>query len=99
MWPSILEEEERRNALSTGEPEIRARLVFSAMEATYKALYPTLRQFLDFSDVHIQMHAEEGLFFANLVGPMFGTLVARQPLQGRLVVDDELMVTAMMLPP
>jgi 4'-phosphopantetheinyl transferase EntD len=98
LWPSILDEEEQRDALSTGEPGIQARLVFSAKETTYKALYPTLRQFLDFSDVHIQMHSEEGFFFAKLVGPVFGTFAVRQSLEGRLVVDDELMVTAMMLP-
>ena len=98
LWPSILDEEERRDALAANEPGIGARLVFSAKETTYKALYPTLKQFLDFSDVHIQMHSEEGFFFADLVGPMFGTLIARQRLEGRLVVDAELMVTAMILP-
>jgi len=98
LWPSILDEEERREALSTDEPGIGARLVFSAKETTYKALYPTLKQFLDFSDVHIEMHSEAGFFLATLVGPMFGTFPVRQPLAGRLVVDDELMVTAMILP-
>jgi 4'-phosphopantetheinyl transferase EntD len=98
LWPSILDQEEQREALLTGEPGIQARLVFSAKETTYKAIYPTLKQFLDFSDVHIQMRAEDGLFFANLIGPMSKTLAAREPLEGRLVVDDEMMVTAMMLP-
>jgi 4'-phosphopantetheinyl transferase EntD len=98
LWPLILDEEEQRDALSTGEPGIQARLVFSAKETTYKALYPTLRQFLDFSDVHIQLNSKEGLFLAILVGPKFRSFVARRPLEGRLVVDDELIVTAMMLP-
>ena len=98
LWPSILDQEERRQALLTSEPGIQARLVFSAKETTYKAIYPTLKQFLDFSDVHIQMRAEDGLFFANLIGPMSKALAVREPLEGRLVIDDELMVTAMMLP-
>jgi len=98
LWPSILDPEEQRRALATDEPGIQARLVFSAKETTYKALYPTLRQFLDFSEVHIRVHAEEGLFFAHLIGPIAKTFAVRQPLEGRLVVDDELMVTAMILP-
>jgi enterobactin synthetase component D len=98
LWSSILDEEEQREALAAKEPGIQARLVFSAKETTYKALYPTLKQFLNFSEVHIQMHSEDGSFFANLVGPIAKTFAVRQPLEGRLLVDDELMVTAMMLP-
>ena len=98
LWPSILDHEEQRDALSTCEPGIQARLVFSAKETTYKTLYPTLRQFLDFSEVHIQMRAEEGVFFATLVGPVSKNLAARQTLEGRFIVDDALMVTAMNLP-
>jgi hypothetical protein len=44
------------------------------------------------------MNAEKGVFFATLVGPIAKTFAARPPLEGGLVVDDELMVTAMMLP-
>ena len=97
LWPHVLDEQEQRDARSAARPGIQARLVFSAKETTYKALYPICRQFLDFSDVHIQARPEEGVFFANLVGA--ATRICRQWLVGRLVIDDELIVTAMVLPP
>jgi len=65
---------------------------------TARRAAPTLRQFLDFSDVQVQMHVEEGLFFASLIGPRFVTFALRQPLEGRLIFDDELMVAARILP-
>ena len=97
LWPKVLDEQEQRDTRSAARPGILARLVFSAKETTYKALYPICRQFLDFSDVHIQARPEEGVFFANLVGA--ATRICHQRLMGRLVIDDELIVTAMVLPP
>lgn len=99
LWPQILDNQEQRDALSAARPGIQARLVFSAKETTYKALYPIGRQFLEFSDVHIETRSEEGLFFASLVGAAMRLYPAHQRLVGRLVIDDELIMTAMVLPP
>jgi 4'-phosphopantetheinyl transferase EntD len=99
LWPRVLDDQEQREALATTEPGIHARLVFSAKETTYKTLYPIIRQFLEFSDVHIQTQFEQGIFFANLVGPAANFYPVQNQLIGRLVIDSELIVTTMMLPP
>jgi 4'-phosphopantetheinyl transferase EntD len=98
LWPWVLDEQERRDALSTAEPGIHARVVFSAKETTYKALHAILKQFLEFSDVHIQTQFEKGIFFANLVGPAASLCPTPSRLIGRLVIDSELIVTTMVLP-
>ena len=90
---------ERQEALHSQEPGIYARLVFSAKETTYKALYPMLKRILEFSDVHIETKVADGLFLASLtqiVGSQTD-LPANAQLVGRLVMDDELIVTAMAL--
>jgi 4'-phosphopantetheinyl transferase EntD len=99
LWSWILDERERQDALRTAEPGLYARLIFSAKETTYKALYPMLRQILEFSDVHVHAKVADGLFFAGLtriVGSQTD-LPASSQLVGRLVMDDELIVTAMAL--
>jgi len=98
LWPQVLDDQEQRDALATARPGIQARLVFSAKETTYKARYPSLRQFLEFSDVHVHINSEEGIFFAHLVGSAARIWPTNQRLVGRLVIDDALIVTAMVLP-
>jgi 4'-phosphopantetheinyl transferase EntD len=98
LWSPVLDDRERHDAQAATEPGIQARLVFSAKEATYKALYPSVRQFLEFSDVHIETRSQEGVFFASLVGTATRIPASRPRLPGRLVMDDELIVTAMVLP-
>jgi 4'-phosphopantetheinyl transferase EntD len=98
LWPHVLDDQEQRDALAVGDPGIHARLVFSAKETTYKALYPAFKRFLEFSDVHIQVLGQEGIFLADLVGEARGIRVPGGRIAGRLVVDDEFIVTAMVLP-
>ncbi len=98
LWSRVLDDGEQREAGAAEEPGIQARLVFSAKETTYKALYPTLKHFLEFSDVHIEARPAEGVFLASLVGEAKILCDSRQELLGRLVVDEELIVTAMVLP-
>jgi len=99
LWSWILDESEKQQALQSDEPGIYARLVFSAKETTYKALYPILKRILEFSDVHIDTKIADGLFLARLtriVGSQ-ADLPENVELVGRLVIDDELIVTAMAL--
>ncbi len=98
LWPLILDDEERREALASSEPGMQARLVFSAKEATYKALYQAFGKFLEFSDVHIDVQHAEGTYLASLAETAIGIGAKELRLQGRLLVDDELIVTAMILP-
>ena len=98
LWSQVLDDVEQHEASAAEEPGIQARLVFSAKETTYKALYPTRKRFLEFSDVHIEARPAEGVFLASLVGEAKILCDARQALLGRLVVDEELIITAMVLP-
>jgi 4'-phosphopantetheinyl transferase EntD len=100
LWSWILDESERQEALRAAEPGIYARLIFSAKETTYKTLYPMLKRILEFSDVHIHAEVADGLFFAGLTR-IVGSQTDLPPsarLVGRLVMDDELIVTGMALP-
>jgi 4'-phosphopantetheinyl transferase EntD len=98
LWSRVLDDGEQHEAGAAEEPGIQARLVFSAKETTYKALYPTRKRFLEFSDVHIEARPAEGVFLASLVGEARILCDSRQELLGRLVMDEELIVTAMVLP-
>lgn len=97
LWSWILDEREKADALLGDEPGIYARLVFSAKEATYKALYPTLKRILEFCDLHIEFKMSDGLFFAHMVGLKTAPPRVPAPFVGRLVIDNELIVTAMAL--
>lgn len=98
LWSQVLDDREQHDARAAAEPGIQARLVFSAKETTYKALYPSFKQFLEFSDVHIETRSEEGVFLASLVGTVMRMSPSHQSLLGRLIIDEELIVTAMALP-
>jgi 4'-phosphopantetheinyl transferase EntD len=98
VWRLVLDELEQRDAQEASSPGIRARLVFSAKETTYKTLFPVFRRFLEFSDVHIDFPPEQGVFFSELVGAARDIGLAETRLVGRFVIDDELLVTGMILP-
>jgi len=98
LWPRILDGEEKRAALASDEPGECARLIFSAKEATYKAVYPTLKRFLDFPDVHIRLLRAQGLFVAELTGATRAIPPAAGPLMGRFRIDHELILTGVLLP-
>jgi 4'-phosphopantetheinyl transferase EntD len=97
LWPYVLDLEEKRAALAADEPGVWARLIFSAKEATYKALYPLCRRFLDFPDVRIQLLPRQGRFLAELVGAARSAAPAGA-LLGKFVADEELLLTGVVLP-
>ncbi|WP_190285819.1 4'-phosphopantetheinyl transferase family protein [Montanilutibacter psychrotolerans] len=70
------------------------RLVFCAKEAAYKALYPTLRKFLDFPDLRVEL-AADGTFVVTPTQPLAGI---HTPLRGRYRVTRDLMAAAVLLP-
>jgi len=76
---------------------IADRLVFSAKEAAYKALYPRTKEFLDFSDLHVELDRSgdpAGEFVVTPTRPM-GLLPA--PVRGRYRVEGVLLATAVVL--
>ena len=99
LWPHVLDTTEQREARSADDPGIYARLIFSAKETTYKALYPGTKRFLEFSDVHIEVDFEKGTFFPSLVENGASLEPAYRHLVGRLAVDHALILTALVIPP
>lgn len=70
------------------------RLVFCAKEAAYKALYPSLRKFLDFPDLRVEL-AADGTFAVSPTGPLPGV---HAPLRGRYRVAGDLLAAAVLHP-
>jgi 4'-phosphopantetheinyl transferase EntD len=97
LWKRVLDDEEHQFALGMPDPGLYARFVFSAKEAVYKAVYPIVRQFLDFSDVHIESASENGLFTAHLSGFKSVSDVSLTKLLGRFVIEQSLIMTAIVL--
>jgi len=69
------------------------RLVFSAKEATYKALYPSTKRFLDFPDLHVELHAA-GTF--TVTGADLASF-AQGEIQGRYRITGEHLATALVV--
>jgi 4'-phosphopantetheinyl transferase EntD len=85
LWDLILDPEEKRQALQSTSPGVHARLV-----------YPTVGRVLEFSEVHVEVQPEEGLFLAQVLGSC-PALQENAKLVGRVGVDDELIVTTLVL--
>lgn len=70
--------------------------VFSAKEAVYKAVYPTMRRVIGFHAVRIRFAADGTTFRAEVSGNE-GTRLAREP-QGAVHFDSRHVLTAAWLP-
>jgi 4'-phosphopantetheinyl transferase EntD len=99
VWPLVLDEQELSAACHAAEPGVHARLVFSAKETTYKALFPAFKRFLEFSDVHVDLLPRQGIFFSKLVGSAGALGLSEKRLMGRMVITHEILVTGMILSP
>ncbi len=104
LWPRICRPEERAS-LDGLEPEragLLAKALFSAKESIYKALYPSVRTFLDFHGMLIVLEeAAPGLYRWHAVlqsewGPW---LPGRRFGDGQLSIGAELIASAVALPP
>lgn len=82
LWRHVLREEERAElaGLSDDSAGRRAKLVFSAKECFYKALWPRLTRVLNFEDVRLTI-ADDGSFSGELLVADAG-LVLDAPLKG-----------------
>lgn len=81
-------------ALSPPARACADRLVFCAKEAAYKALYPSLRRFLDFPDLRVGLRSD-GTF---VVTPTRSLAGVNAPLRGRYRVAGGYMAAAVVLP-
>ena len=71
------------------DPNRRGKLLFVIKEAAYKSLYPLQRQFLDFTDVHIDVDMSASTFTAGPGGRQFDERV-----DGRFHVSDSHVIAA-----
>ena len=62
MEPERCCEELEGLPLAASAAGLRAKLMFSAKEAAYKALWPSLRHFLDFHDIEVRIDLYAGRF-------------------------------------
>jgi 4'-phosphopantetheinyl transferase EntD len=100
LWDRVCRPEERE-FLSRHAPDEAGRIakaVFSAKESIYKALYPTIRQFLDFQGMRIELSQTETediwCFEPVLMTAWGGFDRGHRFGQGKLELGPELVVSA-----
>jgi 4'-phosphopantetheinyl transferase EntD len=91
---------ERENAWIGRQPcpEGWGRLLFSAKESVYKALFPLTRRWLDFADVEVTFNAKEQSFLATVRPELITPAFELTPLQGRYLRGNGLLLTAVVVP-
>ena len=100
LWDRICRPEERAFLQAQPEPlrGLLAKAVFSAKESIYKALYPSVRVFLDFQGMHIALvpGPSEGLWTwqATLQTSWGSYAVGQRFAPGRLSIGQELIASA-----
>lgn len=99
LWPEILTGPEREwlAAQPLTDRGLLARIVFSAKEATYKALYPVSGWIVGFDAMTIRPDPERGRFSAHLTGRI-GSYGAGTVLSGHILQAETHVVTALALP-
>ena len=91
--------EAERGWLASQPEDLRgvlARVIFSAKEASYKALYPGAREVVGFDAMDIRPDPARGRFTATL-NRRFGGYAAGQRLEGQVHLRDGLICTLMVL--
>lgn len=99
LWPSVLTTTDL-SWLLTQDSALRgayARMIFSAKEATYKALYPQTRRVVGFDAMDIRTDLAHNRFTASLRIP-FGAYRAGSALQGQIICGDGHIFTLLALP-
>jgi 4'-phosphopantetheinyl transferase EntD len=104
LWPRICRPEERAR-LDGLDPEragLLAKALFCAKESIYKALYPSVRAFLDFQGMHIELEQttpERYRWHAVLQAEWGPWQPGRAFGNGELSIEPELIASAVALPP
>jgi 4'-phosphopantetheinyl transferase EntD len=104
LWPRICRPEELRVLATYPAPRagLLAKALFSAKESIYKALYPSVRIFLDFQAMHIELapgaDAGESEWQAELQVAWGPFEPGRRFTPGRLGIDHEWIVSGIALP-
>jgi 4'-phosphopantetheinyl transferase EntD len=104
LWQRVCRPEEREflGRQSQGLAGLLAKAVFSAKESIYKALYPTVRVFLDFQAMHIEIGPGalgSWDWQAELQVPWGAYAAGERFGPGRLGIDSEWIVSGIALGP
>jgi len=101
LWNRVCRPEERAflHTQPVALSGLLAKAVFSAKESIYKALYPSVRTFLDFQGMRIELsRADHGWVWNAELQVAWGELTPGQKFgPGRLSLDADLIVTAIVL--
>jgi 4'-phosphopantetheinyl transferase EntD len=103
LWERVCRPEERAFLEQQPAPlaGLLAKATFSAKESIYKALYPTIRSFLDFQAMRIELQpldtAGNWTWWAELQVPWGQLAPGRRMGPGKLSIDNDLIVTAIVL--
>jgi len=103
LWERICRPEELRWLATQPAPRagLLAKAFFSAKESIYKALFPSVRTFLDFQAMHIEFaagaHAGESEWHAELQVAWGRFERGQRFAAGRLGIDSEWIVTGIAL--
>ena len=104
--PGVLEaiaspgEQARVAALAAARPDVHwDRILFCAKESVYKAWFPLTHRWLGFEEASIEIDPVNGSFSAGLLvdGPVVNNSVLTG-FEGRWLVDDGFIVTAIAIP-
>lgn len=93
LWPRICRREELDHLRGlSGSPGLGVRLLFSAKEAAYKALWPVTRRFLDFHDLAVRLDPDRRSFVVSSHRGGFTTKAAAR-MDGRFLETGGLIAT------
>lgn len=92
----VLTTNEQQLVSGTDDPATKALLHFSAKEAVYKAIFPTLRRFVGFLEVEIVVRDAE-TFGASFVSPELAQALDASAISGRYWIGEGLCVTSVVL--
>ena len=98
LWPEILtgDELDWLNAQTPASRGLLARIIFSAKEASYKALYPVSGRVVGFDAMTIQPDLDAGQFTAHLATG-FGPYGSGRVLRGHILQAEAHVLTALAL--
>ena len=97
LFKAICRDEELKkfndDGLNTEMAGKRAKLLFSIKESIYKCLWPSIRHFIDFTEIHVQLNESDGSYSAT---PYTDKLSKEflQRLRGRYKQHEGLILTS-----
>jgi len=96
LVPMICRVEEQRYLASSDARLRAAKLIFSAKESIFKCIWPSVRRFVDFQEVSVQLDLDRNAFAASARSTELPADLLER-LRGRIGRADGLLVTSVFL--